>query len=66
MAALAELSSLSTALDDLTARLRGLIGGLEGPERVALETDLAEVERTLDVARRRLSKLVRTPPAPRR
>lgn len=58
MTALAELSSISTALDDLTDRLRGLIGGLAGEERASLETELAEVERGLDGARRRLARVV--------
>lgn len=58
MTALAELSSISTALDDLTDRLRGLIGGLAGEERATLETELAEVERSLDGARRRLARVV--------
>lgn len=65
MTAAAELSSISTALDDLTARLRGLIDGLAGDERAALENDLAEVERSLDVARRRLGRVVTGPPGRR-
>lgn len=54
----AELSSISTALDDLSVRLRGLIEGIEGAERDALGTELAEVERALDGARRRLARVV--------
>jgi len=60
MAPPAELSSISTALDDLSGRLRGLIEALEGAERDALETELAEVERALDGARRRLARVVGT------
>ncbi len=58
MAPPAELASISTALDDLAGRLRGLIEGLGGAERDALETELAEVERSLDGARRRLARVV--------
>ncbi|MHB1929576.1 MAG: hypothetical protein ACYCUG_09190 [Acidimicrobiales bacterium] len=58
MTARAELSSLSTALDDLTGRLRAILAALEGAERDALETELAEVERSLDNARRRLARVV--------
>ncbi len=54
----AELSSISTALDDLSARLRGLVEGLGSSERAELESELAEVERSLDTARRRLARVV--------
>jgi hypothetical protein len=58
MSARSELSSMSTALQDLTDRLGGIIASLQGPEREALEVELAEVERALDAARRRLARVV--------
>ena len=58
MSARSELSSMSTALEDLSRRLSGIIAGLEGAEREALEVELAEVERALDAARRRLARVV--------
>ncbi len=58
MSARAELSSLSTALDDLAGRLQAILSGLEGADRDALETELAEVERSLDTARRRLARVL--------
>lgn len=58
MSAHAELSSAATLLDDLLARLTAIGGGLSSTEREALGTDLAEVERNLGNARRRLDRLV--------
>jgi hypothetical protein len=54
----AELSSLSTALDDLTRRVTAIAerrGDVEGDDVAA---SLFEVERALREARRRLSRLV--------
>lgn len=53
----AELSSLATALDDLTRRVTTLAEGLAN-EQQDLATELFEVERSLNGARRRLSKVV--------
>jgi hypothetical protein len=53
----AELSSLATALDDLARRVTSLAEGLAN-EQQDLATELFEVERSLNGARRRLSKVV--------
>jgi len=53
----AELSSLATALDDLTRRVTDLAEGLAN-EQQDLATELFEVERSLNGARRRLTKVV--------
>ncbi len=53
----AELSSLATALDDLTRRVTELAEGVAN-EQHDLATELFEVERSLNGARRRLSKVV--------
>jgi hypothetical protein len=53
----AELSSLATALDDLSRRVTSLAEGLAG-EQQDLATELFEVERSLNGARRRLRKVV--------
>ena len=56
--ALAELSSVATALDELLARLTLITDGLAGAERDALSTGLHEVERSLNAASRRLSRVL--------
>lgn len=58
MSARAELSSITTALDEITARLDSMLDALAGVERDNLAADLVEVERALNTARRRLAKLV--------
>jgi hypothetical protein len=58
MATRAELSSLSTILDELVGRVSLLTEGLSGEERDQLLPDLFEVERALRGARRRLSQIV--------
>jgi hypothetical protein len=58
MSARAELSSITTALDDITKRLDSMVDSLVGVERDNLAGDLVEVERALNTARRRLAKLV--------
>jgi hypothetical protein len=58
MSALPELSSLSTALDELLRRLSGIADGLEGTERDDLTAELLEVERALGTAQRRLHRLL--------
>ena len=52
----AELSSVETVLDELVARLGRLVDELEPAERDDLAQDLAEVERALSTARRRLAR----------
>lgn len=55
----AELSSLSSALDELTARVTVLAEHYAKAEREELYVDLYEVERSLRTANRRLAKVVR-------
>lgn len=54
----AHLSSLSTALDELTARVTALADDLSGAPREDVAADLYEVERSLQAAARRLRALV--------
>lgn len=54
----AELSSISSALDDLTRRLTGIAEGYQRSRRDDLASDLFAVESLLDTARRRLEKVV--------
>jgi hypothetical protein len=58
----AELSSVSTALDELTRRL-GAIAADQAERDEMITAELFEVERALNGAQRRLAKLVdgRTP-----
>jgi hypothetical protein len=60
MSALAELSSISTVLDELLQRVTSLVDGLSGAERDELSSDLREVERALGTAQRRLHRLLDT------
>ena len=52
---LAELSSLTTALDELTSRVAAIAEPLAGTEDDLLASDLFEVERSLREAVRRLA-----------
>lgn len=54
----AHLSSLSSALSDLTQRVTDLADGLQGAPREDVASDLYEVERHLQAADRRLRALV--------
>jgi hypothetical protein len=54
----AELSSLATALDELTGRLTGIADLLSGTEHDLVASELFEVERALGAAQRRLGRLV--------
>lgn len=54
----AQLSSLSTALDDLTERITALADGYQGTPRDDVASDLYDVERNLHAAARRLRSLV--------
>lgn len=56
--AAAELSSLATALDELTRRLTGIAEGFMQARREDIGSELFAVERLLDTARRRLDKVV--------
>ncbi len=54
----AELSSLATTLDDLRGRLSGYVDALEArDDSSSLAVDLADVERSLQSAARRLAKI---------
>ena len=52
------LSSLSSALRDLTDRITALADGYQGSPREDVAADLYEVERHLQAADRRLGSLV--------
>lgn len=54
----AHLSSLSTALEDLTKRITSLADGYQGSPREDVAADLYDVERHLEAAHRRLRTLV--------
>ena len=58
MSARAELSSVSTSLDELVVRISRIADSLAGDERDMVGPDLFEVERALRGARRRLSRIV--------
>lgn len=55
----AELSSVSTSLDDLSTRVERLAGSLQRRRQDALAADLYEVERALRMAERRLAGVLR-------
>jgi hypothetical protein len=54
----AEMRAVLSALDELLGRVAGISAGLDEPEREALGHELAEVERTLGTARRRLARVL--------
>jgi hypothetical protein len=54
----AELSSVSSLLDEILLRLNAMGDSLSASERDRLGNDLFEVERNLGAARRRLVRLV--------
>jgi hypothetical protein len=54
----AQLSSLSTALDDLSQRVTAMAEQLQGSPREDVAADLYEIERHLGAATRRLKALV--------
>lgn len=53
----AELSSLATALEELTRRVTGIAEGYAAAKRDDVATELFQVERGLLSAARRLSKI---------
>ena len=57
MTAVAELSSVATALDELVRRVSGIADDIKS-EQEALSSELYEVERTLVSAHRRLVRLI--------
>jgi hypothetical protein len=58
MSVASQLSSMSTSLGELTARLSTLADDLAGGEQDGVANALFEVERALEAAARRLEKLV--------
>jgi hypothetical protein len=54
----AELSSLATALDELTTRITAIADSYASSERDELAADLYAVERALTGAQRRLTKVI--------
>jgi hypothetical protein len=54
----AELSSLATALSELTRRLTSIADGYASERREGVASELYAVERALNTAVRRLSKVV--------
>jgi ElaB/YqjD/DUF883 family membrane-anchored ribosome-binding protein len=58
MSALAELSSVATALDELLRRVSGIADEIAQSQQESLSSELYEVERTLSTAHRRLVKIV--------
>jgi hypothetical protein len=58
MTARAELSSVSTGLEELVKRVTDIADGLGAQERDRLGPDLYEVERTLRAAERRLRRVI--------
>ena len=58
MTAHAELSSVSTRLEELVKRVTDIADGLAGHERDQIAPDLYEVERTLRAAERRLRRVI--------
>jgi hypothetical protein len=54
----AHLSSLATALDDITARITAIADDLSGAPREDVAADLYEIERHLKAATRRLHTLL--------
>ena len=58
MSAGAQLSSVSTALSEMTQRVTDIADSLSGTDRDDVATVLYEVERSLATATRRLEKAV--------
>lgn len=57
----AELSSLNTALEELTRRVTAIADGYAAARRDDLASELYAVERNLTTAQRRLAKVVNGP-----
>jgi len=58
----AELSTISTALEDLNRRITAMADRNAGTRREGLSIELYEVERSLRAARRRLAKALKELP----
>ena len=61
MSAPAELSSMTTALEELSQRIAAIAGEYRDARRDDLAGELFEVERSLVTATRRLRRLASTP-----
>jgi len=59
-AAHAELSSLASALDEMTTRILGAAEAYRAAKREDLASELEEVERSLSAAKKRLDRVVRS------
>jgi hypothetical protein len=57
----AELTALSSTLEELTRRVTRMLAELNPADEERYGTDLREVERTLGAANRRLDRLVGAP-----
>jgi hypothetical protein len=55
----AELSSVATALDDLTSRVAVIADRLNGTEQDQVAAELFEVERSMRAAQRRLARVLK-------
>jgi hypothetical protein len=60
MGVAAELAAVSSSLEDLTRRVSRILSELNAAEQESYGAGLAEVERVLGTASRRLSRLVET------
>lgn len=58
MSAAAELTAVSSTLSELTRRVTRILSELSPADEERYGPDLAEVERTLGVANRRLERLI--------
>jgi len=58
MTAIAELSSVATALEELLKRVTSIADDIARSQQETLSTELYEVERTLGTAHRRLVRLI--------
>jgi hypothetical protein len=65
MSAAAELTAVSSTLSELTNRVTRILSELSPTDEERYAVDLAEVERTLGVANRRLERLVSGPQSAR-
>jgi ElaB/YqjD/DUF883 family membrane-anchored ribosome-binding protein len=58
MTAIAELSSVATALEELLRRVTAIADDIARSQQETLSSELYEVERTLSTAHRRLVRLI--------
>jgi hypothetical protein len=58
VSAWAELSAIATSIDELLRRVSAIADEVSREHEEALSTELYEVERSLGVARRRLTRLI--------